>query len=79
MLGQAGLRIPHDVALIRFDDMPAASMIEPALATVCQPVKRMGSVIVVVDLLMNLLDGDWGEIVPRTRSSRSRNGDQGLL
>jgi DNA-binding LacI/PurR family transcriptional regulator len=69
MLEQASLRASHGVALIGFNDVPAASMIEPAPATVCQPIKRMGSI--VVNLLMNLLDGDSGERVPCTGSSRS--------
>jgi LacI family transcriptional regulator len=52
-LRAVGLKIPQDVALIGFDDIPIASIIEPALTTVRQPIERMGSM--AVDLLLNLL------------------------
>ena len=59
MLRWANLRVPDDVALTGFDDVPAASVIEPALTTVRQPIERMGSM--AVDLLVSLLDGDLDE------------------
>jgi LacI family transcriptional regulator len=54
VLRQAGSQVPHDVALIGFDDIPAASMIEPALTTVRQPIERMGAM--AVDLLLSVLE-----------------------
>jgi LacI family transcriptional regulator len=48
-----GMETPHDVALVGFDDIPIASMVEPSLTTVRQPIERMGSM--AVDLLLNLL------------------------
>jgi LacI family transcriptional regulator len=38
----AGLRIPADVSVIGFDDIPAASLAHPALTTVRQPMVEMG-------------------------------------
>lgn len=39
---QAGLAIPKDIAVIGFDDIPAARLIDPALTTVAQSQRRMG-------------------------------------
>jgi LacI family transcriptional regulator len=58
-LRQAGWQVPHDVALIGFDDIPAASVIEPALTTVRQPIERMGSM--AVDLLLSVLENSLEE------------------
>jgi DNA-binding LacI/PurR family transcriptional regulator len=41
-LRSAGRRIPEDVAVIGFDDAPAAAYSEPALSTVRQPIEAMG-------------------------------------
>lgn len=39
-----GLRIPDDISVIGFDDIPEASTTRPALTTVRQPLTEMGSV-----------------------------------
>lgn len=39
-----GLRVPDDVSVIGFDDIPQASLIHPALTTVRQPLEKMGRV-----------------------------------
>ena len=38
----AGLRIPHDVSVIGFDDTPQATGVSPALTTIRQPLEEMG-------------------------------------
>ncbi|MDT8859231.1 LacI family transcriptional regulator [Alkalihalobacillus sp. MEB130] len=37
-----GLTIPHDLAVLGFDDLPIAQLVEPSLTTVRQPIKEMG-------------------------------------
>src|SRR5574339_1141960 len=37
-----GLRVPEDVSIIGFDDIPQAAMVRPALTTVRQPLEQMG-------------------------------------
>ena len=41
-LREAGRRVPDDVALVGFDDIPAASRADPPLTTVAQPVEAIG-------------------------------------
>lgn len=41
-LHERRLRIPEEVALMTFDDMPWASAMNPALSTVAQPVRELG-------------------------------------
>lgn len=52
----AGLLIPHDIAVVGFDDVPAAAMVEPALTTVRQPIERLGSM--AVEVLLDMLDNE---------------------
>lgn len=43
---EAGLRIPEDMSVIGFDDLPQASLTYPKLTTVRQPLQEMGKVAV---------------------------------
>ena len=43
-LQERGLRVPQDVSVIGFDDIPAAAFHTPSLTTVRQPLNRMGEV-----------------------------------
>jgi len=41
-LRAAGLRVPSEVAVVGFDDVPLAAVTEPALTSVHQPLREMG-------------------------------------
>jgi DNA-binding LacI/PurR family transcriptional regulator len=43
-LQEHGLRVPQDISVIGFDDIPAAAFHMPSLTTVRQPLNRMGEV-----------------------------------
>ena len=55
-LVEHGLRIPEDVAVIGFDDIPAARIATPALTTVNQDTTRAGELLVA--RLVALVEGD---------------------
>lgn len=48
-----GLRVPLDVSILGFDDIPQASLVRPALTTVNQPLEKMGRV--AAQMLLDLL------------------------
>ncbi|WP_114908175.1 LacI family DNA-binding transcriptional regulator [Ornithinimicrobium murale] len=58
-LGVAGRRVPDDVAVVGYDDSPAATMSRPALTTVVNPIAEMASC--AVDLLLRVMDGETVE------------------
>jgi DNA-binding LacI/PurR family transcriptional regulator len=41
---EAGLRVPGDISVMGFDDIPAAAFHYPSLTTVRQPLRRMGEI-----------------------------------
>ncbi len=49
-----GLRIPEDVSLVGFDDIPQASLAHPRLTTVRQPLEQMGRI--AVNLLVEQIE-----------------------
>jgi len=42
-LRDAGLRVPDDVSVVGYDDLPVAAYVEPALTTVHQPMGEVGA------------------------------------
>ena len=57
----AGLRVPDDISIVGFDDIPEASLVMPPLTTVRQPLMEMGTT--AVRLLQRLMDEP--EMTPR--------------
>jgi DNA-binding LacI/PurR family transcriptional regulator len=56
---EAGLRVPQDISVVGFDDIPAAAFHYPSLTTIRQPLRRMGEL--AVDLLVGQIEHsrDW--------------------
>jgi DNA-binding LacI/PurR family transcriptional regulator len=55
-LAEAGLRVPEDVAVVGFDDIPAARIATPALTTIRQDTVRAGELL--VDTLVRLINDE---------------------
>jgi len=55
VLHAAGLRVPEDIKVTGFDDIPLARYVDPALTTVRQPAQQLGSA--GVEALMELMRG----------------------
>lgn len=53
---RAGLRVPEDVSVVGFDDLPFASLLTPSLTTVRQPAREMG--IAATKLLLGMVNGE---------------------
>ena len=41
---EAGLRVPEDVSVVGFDNIPLAIIVKPELTTISQPLLRMGQI-----------------------------------
>ncbi|WP_425957142.1 LacI family DNA-binding transcriptional regulator [Xylanimonas sp. McL0601] len=52
---ELGLRIPHDLSIVGFDDIPEAASATPRLTTIAQPLQEMGAR--AVNMLIALLEG----------------------
>jgi DNA-binding LacI/PurR family transcriptional regulator len=73
-----GLRVPEDVSLVGFDDLPIASYMFPRLTTVRQPKEQMGRM--ATESLLKILDGTSaktnfdveGELIVRDSSGPPR-------
>ena len=57
-LAQAGLSVPGDVAVVGFDNIPAAALANPPLTTVMQDIKGAGEAL--LDSLVAQIDGQGG-------------------
>jgi DNA-binding LacI/PurR family transcriptional regulator len=55
-LHEHGLRVPQDISVVSFDDLPQARWATPALTTVRQPLSEMAAA--ALRLLLRMMDGD---------------------
>ena len=55
-LHERGLRVPDDVAIAGFDDIPMAGFVNPSLSTVQQDTKLAGQML--VESLLQLINGE---------------------
>ena len=55
-LRAAGRRIPDDMAVVGFDDIPFAAFVDPPLTTVAQPTYRLGAL--AMERLLALMNGE---------------------
>ncbi|MBI5961819.1 MAG: LacI family DNA-binding transcriptional regulator [Chloroflexi bacterium] len=53
-LHETHIRVPDDIALIGFDDLPTASQLSPRLTTVCHPVQEKGQM--AASILLDLIE-----------------------
>ena len=65
VIREHGLRVPQDVALVGFDDVPLAAALEPTLTTVRQPIEQLGSM--AAGLLLNRLENPTDGLPPVDR------------
>lgn len=80
-LRDAGLRVPEDMAMVAFDDLPSTLVLEPFLTVAAQPAYEMGRR--ATELLLERLAGDGPpncqeivlpvEIIQRRSSGRPRH------
>jgi LacI family transcriptional regulator len=61
-LREAGLRVPRDVSVVGFDDVQIATVSQPALTTIHQPLHAMGQV--AASTLLELIRGEIPEPHP---------------
>ncbi len=52
---RAGIRVPDDLSVVGFDDVPEAALASPPLTTVRQPIQGMGAA--AIELLVDLMAG----------------------
>lgn len=57
-LREAGLRVPEDMSVVAFDDLPAGWVMEPFMTVAAQPAYEIGRR--AAELLLDRIDGDAG-------------------
>jgi LacI family transcriptional regulator len=53
-LRQVGKRVPDEIAVVGFDDMPQAATADPPLTTIRQPIQQSG--VLAVEMLVDILE-----------------------
>ncbi len=69
-LKQLGYRMPDDIALIGFSDLPVSALLDPPLSTVVQPTKEMGHCS--AELLLSLIESKKPPAAFETKVLQSR-------
>ncbi|NUS25179.1 MAG: substrate-binding domain-containing protein [Streptomyces sp.] len=81
-LATRGLRVPDDMSVVGFDDLPESRWLAPALTTIRQPLSEMSAT--ALRLLVRMMDGRRPEgtrtelstrLVERTSTGRPRGGE----
>jgi DNA-binding LacI/PurR family transcriptional regulator len=67
-LAERGLRVPHDVSVVGFDDLPESRWITPALTTIRQPLSEMAAT--ALHQLVRMMEGDRPESTRTELSTR---------
>ena len=70
-LGGAGLHVPDDIAMVAFDDLPPALILEPFLTVAAQPAYEMGQI--ATELLLARLSGHGAERLSGDRAARGNH------
>lgn len=52
---ESGLRVPEDIAIVGFDDLPLATQVKPALTTIHQPIAKKASI--ATSTLIGIIEG----------------------
>lgn len=65
-LDEMGLRVPHDVSVLGFDDIYAAAFHNPALTTIRQPLFEMGKI--AAEVMLRRLSEGYSAEIPATVS-----------
>lgn len=77
---EAGLRVPDDIAIVGFDNLPPAEQADPPLTTIQHPIEQLG--VTAVDLLSTMLNGAHSPtthtILPATLIVRSSCGARAI-
>lgn len=74
-LHESGRRVPEDVSVVGFDDVPEAAYFWPPLTTVAQPFVDVGTR--AVDLLVRALGGEVRPVSPLVMPTLVRRGSTG--
>jgi DNA-binding LacI/PurR family transcriptional regulator len=67
-LAERGLRVPDDISVVGFDDLPESRWISPALTTIRQPLAEMAAT--ALHLLVRMMEGDRPESTRTELSTR---------
>jgi LacI family transcriptional regulator len=73
---EAGLRVPDDIAVVGFDDLPLATQSKPTLTTIRQPIaeKAAQATSVLLNLIEQRIEGPVQMLLPTQLIIRESSG-----